>query len=169
MSETSFSTPQPSSRQAARVSPPHGQPGWTGRDQSTPPEGPEPSVSLTWRATGRATFKALRQARTFRSGPLALAFAASPATGNPQVAYAIGKKIGNAVVRNRLRRRLRELVRLPPGLPPGTYLVKARPDAANLTFSQLGAHMQRLASLAWTEALGLAAGPGRPAARSDLP
>jgi ribonuclease P protein component len=60
------------------------------------------------------------------------------------VAYAIGKANGNAVARNRLRRRLREAVRVPPGLPEGTYLLRARPEAAALGFSQLTGHVQQL-------------------------
>jgi len=64
------------------------------------------------------------------------------------VAYAVGKATGNAVVRNRLRRRLREAVRRAPGLPPGTYLVKTRPQAAELSFSELTAHLASLANQA---------------------
>jgi ribonuclease P protein component len=54
------------------------------------------------------------------------------------VAYAIGKRVGGAVVRNRLRRRLRHLFTiLDPG--PGDYLVGAGPEAADLPFSELKA------------------------------
>ncbi len=61
-----------------------------------------------------------------------------------RVAYAIGRPIGGAVVRNRVRRRLRALVvaeasRQP--LAPGYYLVGARPGAAGASFADLGADL----------------------------
>jgi ribonuclease P protein component len=56
----------------------------------------------------------------------------------PQVAYALGKKLGGAVVRNRLRRRLRAIVSgLAGALPPGAYLVSAGPGATELSFDEL--------------------------------
>jgi ribonuclease P protein component len=49
----------------------------------------------------------------------------------PQVAYAIGRHCGNAVVRNSLRRRAREVVRAEaPGLARGAYLLRLEPAAA---------------------------------------
>jgi ribonuclease P protein component len=49
----------------------------------------------------------------------------------PQVGYAIGKKCGNAVLRNSLRRRARESARsLAPNLPRGRYLLRVEPAAA---------------------------------------
>lgn len=56
----------------------------------------------------------------------------SPATtGLPQIGYAIGKKVGNAVVRNRIRRRLRPIVQSEaPLLPPGIYLIGVKNDQA---------------------------------------
>ena len=51
----------------------------------------------------------------------------------PQVAYAIGRHCGGAVVRNSLRRRAREVVRAEAAtLPRGTYLVRLEPGAAAL-------------------------------------
>lgn len=64
-----------------------------------------------------------------------------PGTGEVRVAYAIGRKVGTAVVRNRLRRRLRaavrELDRSTGGLPPGAYLVSLRPEAAQCSYREL--------------------------------
>jgi ribonuclease P protein component len=58
-----------------------------------------------------------------------------------RVAYAIGRPVGPAVVRNRLRRQLRaawrELDRAPGALAPGDYLVSLRPEAARRTYQQL--------------------------------
>jgi ribonuclease P protein component len=56
----------------------------------------------------------------------------------PRVAYAIGRKVSTAPGRNRLRRRLRALLAAEQDrLVPATYLVSARPGAADLTFAQL--------------------------------
>jgi ribonuclease P protein component len=54
----------------------------------------------------------------------------------PLVSYAIGRRCGNAVDRNRLRRRLRAAV-AQAELAPGTYLVTAEPAAAKLSFAEL--------------------------------
>jgi ribonuclease P protein component len=63
-----------------------------------------------------------------------------------RVAYAVGRKVGGAVVRNRVRRRLRaamaDLARTSPDLvPAGAYLVSAAPEAASLSFDQLAASL----------------------------
>jgi ribonuclease P protein component len=56
----------------------------------------------------------------------------------PQVAYAIGRNCGSAVVRNSLRRRAREVVRsTAPDLARGTYLVRMEPGAAALAAPEL--------------------------------
>ena len=65
------------------------------------------------------------------SGPVRAVFApADEATPGvfPQVGYAIGRRCGSAVVRNRLRRRARAVVReAAPSLPRGAFLVRLDP------------------------------------------
>jgi ribonuclease P protein component len=55
-----------------------------------------------------------------------------------RVAYAIGRRVGGAVDRNRVRRRLRAVV-AELALPGGDYLVSVGPEAADLPFSELRA------------------------------
>ena len=65
--------------------------------------------------------------------------------GAAQVAYALPRQLGSAVIRNKVRRRMREAVRAldretPSGLPAGLYLIGTRrsigqPSYADLRFS----------------------------------
>lgn len=83
-----------------------------------------------------------------QSGSLRLSFVANT-TSDPQVAvaYAISRKVGNAVVRNQIRRRLRALVDdLDPPPQPGNYLIRCGTETGKLSYAQLQHHL--------TEALG---------------
>jgi ribonuclease P protein component len=58
----------------------------------------------------------------------------------PRVGYTVARRVGSAVVRNRLRRRLRAVAReLAPGLAPGAYLISAAPEAVELAYGELRA------------------------------
>ncbi len=88
---------------------------------------------------GRESFAALsRQGRRVREGPLTVIYRADATA--PRVAFAVGRTVGPAVVRNRLRRRLRVLW---GGTAPagGDYLILAAPAAAGLSFAQLGTRL----------------------------
>lgn len=89
---------------------------------------------------GRAAFEALsRTRRRARSGPVTVHFvAAAPEDGDVRVAYAVGRKVGGAVVRNRWRRRLRAVAaELSSELRPGTYLIGLGPEVRQLVFNEL--------------------------------
>jgi ribonuclease P protein component len=58
----------------------------------------------------------------------------------PRVAYAVGRRAGGAVVRNRIRRRLRAIIfEVRARLHPGAYLVGASGAAASLSYEELRA------------------------------
>ena len=90
-----------------------------------------------WRLSDPAAFPALRASRQrIRRGPLSIAWVEGSADEPPRVAYAIAKRVGNAVERNRLRRRLRVLMaELDPA--PGSYLVSVAPAATALSYDDL--------------------------------
>lgn len=69
---------------------------------------------------------------------------ADPSEDNVSVAYAISRKVGNAVVRNRVRRRLRALIDgLDPQPHPGLYLIKCGNETGNLSYEQLRTHLRQ--------------------------
>ena len=98
-------------------------------------------MATTRAVRGRDSFAALsRHGRRVREGPLTVVHL--PTDAEARVAYAVGRKVGPAVVRNRLRRRLRAAWReLSP--PDGDHLVIAAPDAASLSFSELRSLLER--------------------------
>ncbi|MBZ0216890.1 MAG: ribonuclease P protein component [Fimbriimonadaceae bacterium] len=62
----------------------------------------------------------------------------------PRFGYTVTKKVGGAVVRNRIRRRLKEAVRLHAvkrGRPGYDYVVIARRSAENISFDELTADL----------------------------
>lgn len=98
--------------------------------------------SLLRRIDDRATFAAFRGARRGRSGPVSVTRLPGDSV---RVAFAVGKPVGTAVVRNRVRRRLREAVRVEARagrLAPGDYLVRAGPEAAASSFAELAEHVR---------------------------
>lgn len=77
---------------------------------------------------------------------MTVTFLADGAELPPRVAYAVGKRVGSAVVRNRVRRRLRAAVtqrHQGAPLPSGAYLVGAGSDAARCSWTDLDDHLNR--------------------------
>jgi ribonuclease P protein component len=71
---------------------------------------------------------------------------AGGASRPPRFGFTVTKKIGKAVVRNRIRRRLKEAVRTLDPLParPGhDYVMTARAEASSLPFTALQAELVR--------------------------
>ena len=101
---------------------------------------------LTNRIRERDAFERLRREGTrIHSKSLWCNYLSDPVTTPSCTAFAIGRAVGPAVVRNRLRRRLRVLLtarqRTDP-LPPGLLLIGARRGAVELTFDQLRAELE---------------------------
>ena len=92
-----------------------------------------------WRVRGRADLQRLRRSpHRAHHGVVAVTWA-SPTDGGagttpPAAAFAVGRRVGGSVTRNRIRRRLRAALgalRAAGDLPDGLYLVSARRDAAD--------------------------------------
>lgn len=136
-------TQHPQTGEDTRVPCPNGQPGGSGGPPGQAAEAPASPVGLSEVATRsagrvrqRRAFVALRRpAGRAAVGPLRVNWVPDGAEF-PQVAYAIGRRCGGAVQRNRLRRRLRAAV-AEVGAPPGYYLVTADRLAAELGFAEL--------------------------------
>ena len=89
---------------------------------------------------GHNAFQELARSRyRARNGPIRVNF--NPAFGSGEcvsVAYAISRKVGGAVERNRCRRRLRSIVAGVAGdLHPGAYLVGVNVEALGMNFMEL--------------------------------
>lgn len=98
------------------------------------------------RIQDRTTFERFRvEARRARAGELWCAALPDDTGSGPRIAYAIGKRVGTAVVRNRLRRRLKAIAAAHADLVhPGSYLIGARPGAAHCSYEELKAMFIRL-------------------------
>ena len=139
MREANVPAEEPPASEAARLSAPNVDSGRAGHRAVAPSEGPAPLVGLIQSIGDRTAFAALgRSPRRVRRGPITVTYAAGPFPDHVRVAYAIGRRVGGAVRRNRLRRRLRAVMSEQSGnLRPGAYLVGAGPEATSLSFGEL--------------------------------
>jgi ribonuclease P protein component len=131
---------------------------------------------LIGRVRHRSTFTDLRRRGVgAASGPLSVTYASdlSPVDGSapappvPRVAFAVPRRVGNAVARNKVRRRLRAILAEAGAarLPAGAYLVAVRPGADGLSYRELSEHVHR----ALTEIAKRAAARQRPAPGQRAP
>jgi ribonuclease P protein component len=89
----------------------------------------------------RAHLQALRASgRRARRGSVRVSALVDDDAGLPCVAFAIGRRVGTAVVRNRIRRRLRAAA-AELGPRPGTYLIAVDPDAGTRSYAELRADL----------------------------
>jgi ribonuclease P protein component len=120
--------------------------GWSSGDQGAAAQGPSPAERLIWRIRDRATLDALASGRRRRRGPISMTFLPGDSSTPPRVAYAVGRRVGGAVVRNRVRRRLRAatLAHRAELQPGGAYLFGAGPSAASASYAEINAAMGEL-------------------------
>jgi ribonuclease P protein component len=138
MSEANVSTKQPEAGKEARLPSPDVHAGRPSHLESTPAQGAPSPLGLIWRIDRRETFMALRRGRRTRQGPIAVAWVDGDPTEPPRVALSVSRRVGSAVVRNRLRRQMRALVRsLARQLAPGAYLIGADRAAVDLPPAEL--------------------------------
>ena len=113
------------------------------------PPAPPADQTLPRRATLRksADYQSCYRAGRRRHGPLlTLHFQPNPA-GTPRLGITASRRVGPAVVRNRLKRWVREIYRRAPGraaLPPFDLVVHLKPEAREAAFAAFAAELERL-------------------------
>lgn len=140
MREEDVSTQQPEAEAQARIPPPDAYARRPGGVATPPRQGPDAPLRLIWRIRDRASFRALARARRRRRGILTVT---SVPTGfpndPPRVAFAVDRRVGSAVDRNRARRQLRSAVRANADvLQPGrAYLVGTTPAIRATSYREI--------------------------------
>jgi ribonuclease P protein component len=99
------------------------------------------------RVRRRGEFREIYDAGRRNRGRLAVVFAAPGAGDGPRLGITVTKKVGGAVVRNRLRRQVREIFRRLPAArtaAPERLVVNLSPGAARASFAELREELERL-------------------------
>jgi ribonuclease P protein component len=138
MREADLPAEQPEAQEEARFPWPDAHPRRTrGAEGAALPWARAP-LGLIFRIRHRATFALLARARACRRELVWVRRVPVVAPG-PQVGFAVSRRVGNAVVRNRVRRRLRAALREEVDVvrPDSAYLVGATPAAAGASFDEL--------------------------------
>jgi ribonuclease P protein component len=90
-------------------------------------------------------FAALQAASRSRAHPMLIVRFRRNELGRDRFGISTGKRLGGAVVRNRVRRRIRETLRRMDGTTVGwDVLVVARPASATASYAELREALQRL-------------------------
>ncbi len=139
MREADLPAEQPEAQEEARISSSDEESGGARRAEVTPSAGPRSDFGLIHRVRSHATFAALARVRPRRDGPVWVRRIDGNGHRHPEVAYAIGRASGNAVMRNRLRRRLRAIVRQHHELlrPGSVYLIGVTKLGSEASFQEL--------------------------------
>jgi len=138
MREADLPAQQPEAQEEARVPRSDAYARRAGRAEEAAHPRARAPLGLIFRIRHRATFALLARARATRRDLVWVRRV--PVSGpGPQVGFAVSRRVGNAVTRNRVRRRLRAALRDERELvrADSAYLVGATPAAANATFADL--------------------------------
>ena len=120
--------------------------GWTFSPGPPPAKEADAAFRVIEALSGRRSFERLRTEGMRRGrGPLRLVSRPAPAhkpTQSARIGFAISRKVGNAVQRNRIRRRIRAILRdisrdNPSILPPGDYLFRVTSKIEHWSPTQL--------------------------------
>ena len=110
------------------------------------PETGKPRQAAPARLRKRAEFLAVRRGEK-RRGRLFLVEVLDRGEGGvARVGFTVTKKVGNAVVRNRIRRRLKEAVRIHAAddMQPGNdYVIVGREELLTAPFAEIAAELSR--------------------------
>ncbi len=139
MREADLPAEQPEAQKEARISSADEEPGGSCCAAVTPSARPRSDFGLIHRVRSHATFAALARVRPRRDGPVWVRRVDGVGICPPEVAYAIGRASGNAVMRNRLRRQLRAVVHHHQGLlmPGSAYLIGVTKVGRDASFQEL--------------------------------
>lgn len=99
-----------------------------------------------YRLTENSDFKRVRREGRSWAHPLLVLYACPGEPDTLRVGIAVGRRVGSAVVRNRIKRRIREAIRRQlPAIESGwDLLFVARPSSATAGYQQLSRAVERL-------------------------
>ncbi len=85
-----------------------------------------------------------RSGKAYTQGPLALRTRRNPDTAVPRFGFAVGKRLGGAVARNRIKRRLREAARRSGARGQADVVVIARGASRDASYHDLESALHSL-------------------------
>ncbi len=148
MGEAHVPTQQPKAQEDARLSLAYAYSRRPRGAQGPSTTRPGPALRLIRPVRDRATFAALARAPRVRRGPITLSFVPADEP-DASVAYALGRRVASAVVRNRIRRRLRAAVAAnATTLRGGSYLFGATRSVTDLPFDVIVRSVEELVAAA---------------------
>lgn len=144
--EAHISTQYPPSEKEARLSQSYEYPSRPSSAEEPPRKGPSSPVRLIGRIHERTILDRIAaEGKRVRSGSLWCSVVIDQSVPNANLAYAVGKRSGSAVVRNRIRRRLRaQFAALDSQLPTGYYLVGGAGEVATMKAATLTQQVKEL-------------------------